>query len=77
VGEQLHRLTRAGAWQEMRGLVTDAMLAQLVPQAGYDEIADVLLEWYGGLATRIAFPLPADPAHDVAIAKVVARLRAA
>ncbi len=77
VGEQLHRLTRAGAWQEMRGMVTDAMLAQLVPQAGYDAIADVLLEWYGGLATRIAFPLPADPAHDVAIAKVVARLRAA
>jgi probable F420-dependent oxidoreductase len=77
VGERLHRLTRAGAWHEMRGLVTDAMLAQLVPQAGYDEIADVLIEWFGGLATRIAFPLPADPTHDAAIAKVVARLRAA
>ena len=33
--------------------------------------------WFGGLATRIAFPLPADPAHDAEIAKVVARLRAA
>jgi len=77
VGEQLHRLTRAGAWGELRGLVTDEMLAKLVPQACYGEIADVLIEWYGGLATRIAFPLPADPANDAEIAKVVARLRAA
>jgi len=77
VGEQLHRLTRAGAWRELRGLVTDEMLAKLVPQGCYGEIADVLLEWYGGLATRIAFPLPADPANDAEITKVVARLRAA
>jgi hypothetical protein len=53
------------------------MLAKLVPQAVYGEIADVLLEWYGGLALRIAFPLPEDPAHDAEIAQVVARLRAA
>ncbi len=77
VGEELHRLTRAGAWGEMRGLVSDEMLAKLVPQACYGEIADVLREWYGGLATRISFPLPADPAGDAEIAKVVARLRAA
>jgi len=77
VGERLHRLSRAGAWGEMRGLVTDEMLAKLVPQGLYPEIADVLLAWYGGLAGRIAFPLPADPAHDAEIAKVVARLRSA
>jgi hypothetical protein len=77
VGERLHRLSRAGAWGEMRGLVTDEMLAKLVPQGLYPEIADVLLAWYAGLAGRIAFPLPADPAHDAEIAKVVARLRSA
>jgi probable F420-dependent oxidoreductase len=77
VGERLHQHSRAGAWAEMRGRVSDAMLAKLVPQAVYGEIADVLLEWYGGLATRIAFPLPENPACDAEIAKVVARLRGA
>jgi hypothetical protein len=72
-----HRLSRAGAWGELRGLLTDEMLARLVPQGLYPEIADVLLAWYGGLAERIAFPLPPDPAHDAEIAKVVARLRSA
>jgi probable F420-dependent oxidoreductase len=76
VGERLHGLSRAGAWGEMRALITDEMLGELVPQGLYPEIADVLLEWYGGLAQRISFPLPADPAHDPAIAKVVERLRA-
>jgi probable F420-dependent oxidoreductase len=77
VGERLHALSREGRWNDMRGLVSDAMLAKLVPQARYGEIADVLLEWYGGLAERIAFPLPADPAHDAEIAKAIARLRTA
>ena len=77
VGERLHRLSRAGDWEAMRGLVTDAMLAKLVPQAPYGGIADVLLEWYGGLATRIAFPLPADPSCDAEIKSAVAKLRAA
>jgi probable F420-dependent oxidoreductase len=77
VGERLHGLSRAGAWGEMRALITDEMLAKLVPQGLYPEIADVLLDWYGGLAQRISFPLPADPAHDGAIAKVVERLRKA
>ncbi len=75
VGERLHGLSRAGDWGALRGLVTDEMLAKLVPQALYPEIADVLLAWYGGLAERISFPLPADPAHDAEIAKVVQRLR--
>ena len=58
VGERLHRLSRAGAWGELRGLVTDEMLAKLVPQGLYPEIADVLLEWYGGLARAHRVPAP-------------------
>ena len=73
--ERLHGLSRASAWGEMRALISDEMLGKLVPQGLYPEIADVLLDWYGGLAQRISFPLPADPAHDAAIAKAVERLR--
>jgi len=35
----------------------------------------VLEEWYGTLSDWIAFPMPADPAHDRDVAAVVARLR--
>ena len=66
VGERLHRLTREGKWGEMAGAVSDEMLDALVPQAPYAEIAAVLKSWYGGLATRINFPLPSDPADDAA-----------
>jgi predicted nucleic acid-binding protein len=37
----------------MAGAVSDAMLAALVPQAPYDEIAAVLRQWYGGLDDRL------------------------
>jgi probable F420-dependent oxidoreductase len=76
VGERLHRLTREGKWGEMAGAVDDAMLDTLVPQAPYAEIPAVLKDWYGGLATRINFPVPADPADDALAARAVAELRA-
>jgi hypothetical protein len=75
VGERLHRLTREGKWGEMAGAVTDEMLDALVPAAPYSEIAAVLREVYGGLATRINFPLPADRADDPLAARAIAELR--
>jgi probable F420-dependent oxidoreductase len=74
-GERLHALTREGRWTDMKGAITDAMLDALVPQGSYAEIADVLGDWYAGLATSLTFPLPEDPTHDAQIARVIARLR--
>ena len=74
-GDRLHELTRAGRWAEMAGIVDDEMLATFAPTGTYDEIADVLREWYTGLCEWITFPMPADPAHDDALAPVVAHLR--
>jgi probable F420-dependent oxidoreductase len=75
VGEKLHALTREGRWADMKGAITDAMLDALVPQGSYDEIARVLREWYGGLATSLTFPLPDDPRHDARVAHAIAALR--
>ncbi len=58
-------------------MVSDEMLDALVPTAPYAEIADVLKDWYGMLIDWIAFPLPADPAHDREVAQVVDRLHGA
>lgn len=75
VGERLHQQTREGKWSEMAGAITDEMLDALVPSAPYDEIAAVVREQYAGLATRLNFPVPEDPAHDAAAARAIAALR--
>ena len=75
VGERLHRFTREGKWGEMAGAIRDEMLDALVPQGTYAEIASVLRDWYGGLATRINFPLPADPADDALAVSAITELR--
>jgi probable F420-dependent oxidoreductase len=75
-GERLHALSREGRWQEMSALVSDAMLDAFVPTAPYSEIADLLRDWYAGLADRIAFPMPDDPARDAEAGRAIERLRA-
>lgn len=75
-GERLHRLSREGRWSEMAGVLDDDMLATLLPQGRYDAIAQRLIADYAGLATRLNFPVPDDPAHDAAAARAIAALRA-
>ncbi len=75
VGERLHRLTREGKWSDMAGAVTDDMLDALVPHAPYDEIAAVVKGWFGGLATRITFPVPDEAADDALAARAIAALQ--
>jgi probable F420-dependent oxidoreductase len=75
VGERLHQLTREGRWADMKGSVTDEMLDALVPQGRYEEIADVMLGWYGGLASSVTFPLPDDPTCDAQVGRAIAALR--
>ena len=76
VGERLHALTREGKWEEMAGALDDTMVDTLAPQGRYDEIASVIESQYGGLAGRLNFPLPDDPADDEAAAQAIAALRA-
>jgi hypothetical protein len=75
-GEHLHQLSREGRWDEMTPLISDELLDAFVPTAPFAEIASLLKEWYGQLASGILFPLPPDATHDAELAKVVARLRA-
>ncbi len=75
VGERLHQLTREGKWGEMAGAISDEMLDVLVPQGSYTEIASVIRNWYGNLASCVSFPLPADAADDALAARAIAELR--
>ena len=76
IGRELHQLARAGRWNEMRAAIPDELLAVLVPEAPYGEIADLLRAWFGDLCDGITFPMPADPADDALAAAAIARLRA-
>jgi alkanesulfonate monooxygenase SsuD/methylene tetrahydromethanopterin reductase-like flavin-dependent oxidoreductase (luciferase family) len=76
LGERLHGLTREGRWAELRGAIDDDMLDVLAPQGRYGEIAGVLREAYGGVATRINFPVPPDPSRDADAARAIAELQA-
>ncbi len=74
-GERLHELSRAGRWEEMAGLVDDAMLDAFVPTGTYGEIAGVMKDAYGSITDTIALPPPTEPGDDAAFAEVLARLR--
>lgn len=77
VGRQLHELTKAGRWADMKGLITDEIIDTLVPHGTYAEIADVLLAQFGSIVDRMTFPIPDDPSLDSEVAKVLQRLKAA
>ena len=75
-GQRLQAMTRAGDWQSMAEVVDDEMMETFVPRGTYRHIDAVYRERFGGLAGRVTFPVPANPAHDAAAAEVIARLRA-
>ena len=58
VGEELGKLAREKRWNEMPGLVTDAMLGAFAVEAAPDELGAALRERYSGLIDRIALYVP-------------------
>jgi hypothetical protein len=76
VGRALLEKTRAGDWAGMRTLITEEMLDVLVPSAGFGEIAALIHARYAGIADGISLRMPADPAQDAELARVIEKLRA-
>jgi len=74
-GRLLQDMTRSGEWGQMREVLDDEMLEKFVPRGTYDEIDTVYRERYGGLSSRVTFPVPADPADDSLAAAAIARLK--
>ncbi|MFP6627312.1 MAG: TIGR03617 family F420-dependent LLM class oxidoreductase [Deltaproteobacteria bacterium] len=75
VGRRLNEHAKKGRWEVMKAEISDEMLDVLVPSATYQDIASLLMKWYGGLAAGITLPVPADPADDEALASVVCQLK--
>ena len=74
-GQQLLDMTREGSWEKMPSIITDEVLERIIPIGTYDEIESVYRNRYEGLASRITFPMPEDPADDEQAGEVVRRLK--
>lgn len=76
VGEALADTAQRSEWSELPKHVTDDVMNLVVPQGTYDEIPDILAEWYSGLCAGLSLPVPADDEHDECLAEVVERCKA-
>lgn len=74
--EPLARMVRENDWDRLGELVTDEVLDAMAPSARYEELPELIHDRIGGLADAVTLALPADPARDVEMARVVAELRA-
>jgi hypothetical protein len=77
IGRRLHELTKAGGWDDMKGLITDEMIDTLVPLGTYAQIAEILIDTFASIVDRMTFPMPEDPALDGEVSKILATLKAA
>ncbi|PWJ27053.1 putative F420-dependent oxidoreductase [Branchiibius hedensis] len=58
VGAQLHALSRERRWSELAEAMPATLVADLVPEGTYDQIARILTTRYDGLCDTVALPLP-------------------
>lgn len=61
LADRLNALSRQGRWQEMGGLISDEMLAEVAVVAPVDELAHAMKARYEGLLDRVGYYLPFDP----------------
>lgn len=55
---ELHRLSRAGKWDAMAGLIDDEVLGAFAVVAPVDELAAALADRYAGVVDRVMFSFP-------------------
>ncbi|WP_420880053.1 TIGR03617 family F420-dependent LLM class oxidoreductase [Rhodococcus sp. (in: high G+C Gram-positive bacteria)] len=72
---RLADLVRRDDWDRLRDIVTDDVLATVVPTARYDALADAVRERIDGVAQSVTLALPENPDQDRRMADVVAQLQ--
>jgi probable F420-dependent oxidoreductase len=75
LGEALSEMARRREWGDLANHLTDEVMNRVVPQGTYQEIPDILTQWYSGLCTGLNLPVSADDAHDRQLAELVQRCK--
>ena len=76
LGASLSEMARRSDWSELARHLTDDVLNVLVPQGTYDELPDVLKQWYAGLCDGIVLAVPPEAFDDDGYRALVDRCRA-
>lgn len=76
LGERLSALAADDDWDHLDQHLPRDLIARLVPIAPYDELPDVLADWYTGQCHGLVLVVPSDPRHDERFSRVVERCRA-
>ena len=76
LGERLQTITRTQQWDTLHQHVTDEVIDALVPQGTWDELPNVIAQWFGNLTDGVILPLPDNPANDTRFAEVIRAVRA-
>ena len=61
---RLNRLLMRGKWDDMQGLISDAMLDEFAVIAPPDELPYALRERYAGLLDRVGYYFPFEPTQS-------------
>jgi probable F420-dependent oxidoreductase len=75
VGEVLSDMARRREWGDLANHLNDEVMNWVVPQGTYQEMPDILAEWYSGLCTGLSLPLPPDDEQDAQLAELVQRCK--
>jgi hypothetical protein len=75
LGEALSGMAQADDWGDLGRHMTDEVIEQLVPQATYNALPDVLAEWYAGQCDGLVLTIP-DDVEPATIQTLVERCRA-
>ncbi|WP_282780550.1 MULTISPECIES: TIGR03617 family F420-dependent LLM class oxidoreductase [unclassified Nocardia] len=76
VADELTAAARAKDWTRLPTILTDESVAELVPQATYAELPELLAERYRGHCHGIALGVPSDPRDDDEFRRLLTRIRA-
>lgn len=72
LGEELHRLSRAGAWQQMGEIVDDDVLHTFAVIDDVDTVATGIAARYGGLVDRLQLGMPtSEPGGEALVAALL------
>ncbi len=71
LGPTLTAMAKRGEWDDLARHLTDDVMDHIVPQGTYDEIGDVLTEWYSGLCTGMTLQPSADAEDDEQLARLI------
>jgi probable F420-dependent oxidoreductase len=73
---ELNQLSKQGGWGEMANLITDEILETFAVVCEFDEVADRMIDRFGGAVDRTGFYVPISQDPD-ARAEVIKKLQAA